>query len=53
LTSTGAAVDVMAGMQDAIVAALLDRHGQTFAEESGIRVRDEPASLFQATSSSL
>jgi hypothetical protein len=27
--------------------AVLDRHGTTFAEEAGIRLKDEPGSLFQ------
>jgi endonuclease III len=37
----------MASSQKAVVAAALDRHGQTYAEEAGIRLEDKPAPLFQ------
>jgi endonuclease III len=33
--------------KDDVVAALLDRHGQTYAAEAGIRLQDAPAPLFQ------
>lgn len=32
---------------DAIVKALLDKHGTTYAEEAGIRLEDKPAALWQ------
>jgi hypothetical protein len=31
----------------ATVRALLDRYGQTYAEEAGIRLADKPAPLYQ------
>ena len=30
-----------------VVTALLDRHGRTYAEESGIRLKDSPSALYQ------
>jgi len=32
---------------DALVGALLDRYGETHAEQAGIRLADKPAPLFQ------
>jgi hypothetical protein len=37
----------MAARRERVVAALLDRHGRTYAAEAGIRLRDAPAPLFQ------
>ncbi|MPY80654.1 MAG: endonuclease [Actinophytocola sp.] len=37
----------MPGRHDRVVRALLDRHGQTYASEAGIRLADTPAPLFQ------
>ena len=37
---------VVAGTQD-VVRALLDRHGETYAAEAGIRLRDSPGPLYQ------
>ena len=37
----------MAGTDDALTAALLDRFGRTYAEEAGIRLADKPAPLYQ------
>ena len=33
--------------QDRVVAELLERYGQTFSEETGIRLADKPAPLYQ------
>jgi endonuclease III len=33
--------------QDALVRALLDRHGRTYADEAGIRLADKPAAVYQ------
>ncbi|MGP4002239.1 endonuclease [Streptomyces sp. 8N706] len=33
--------------QESVVRALLDRHGQTYADEAGIELRDTPAPLYQ------
>lgn len=32
---------------DCVLAALLERHGRTYADEAGIRLTDEPAPLYQ------
>jgi endonuclease III len=37
----------MAGKPSALVRTLLDRYGQTYAEEAGIRLADKPAPLYQ------
>jgi hypothetical protein len=37
----------MAGRDTAVIRAVLDRHGQTYAEEAGIRLADKPAPLYQ------
>lgn len=39
--------------QKAIAKAILNTHGQTFAQEAGIRLRDAPAPLFQLLCESL
>jgi hypothetical protein len=33
--------------QQAVIRALLDRYGRTYAEEAGIRLRDQPSPLYQ------
>jgi hypothetical protein len=33
--------------QQALVQGVLDRYGQTFAEEAGIRLSDQPSPLYQ------
>lgn len=45
--------DQQAAHQKQIVRILLDRHGQTYAEEIGIRLRNTPAPLFQLLNASL
>ncbi|HYZ55212.1 MAG TPA: endonuclease, partial [Streptosporangiaceae bacterium] len=37
----------MAAKRDAVVSALLDRYGRTYAEDAGIRLTDKPAPLYQ------
>lgn len=37
----------MAVKRDAVVSALLDRYGRTYAEDAGIRLADKPAPLYQ------
>jgi hypothetical protein len=37
----------VAERRDRVVATLLERHGRTYATEAGIRLKDEPAPLFQ------
>jgi endonuclease III len=37
----------MAAKRDAVVRALLDRYGRTYAEDAGIRLADKPAPLYQ------
>jgi endonuclease III len=37
----------MAAKRDAVVSALLDRYGRTYAEDAGIRLADKPAPLYQ------
>ncbi|MEJ5944027.1 endonuclease [Pseudokineococcus basanitobsidens] len=39
--------DRSGGSRRAVLDALLDRHGQTYADESGIRLKDTPAPLFE------
>jgi hypothetical protein len=39
--------------RDALVRLALDRHGQTYAQEAGIRLTDKPAPLFQLLTVSL
>jgi endonuclease III len=37
----------VAGKDDALTAALLDRFGQTYAQEAGIRLADKPSPLYE------